>query len=237
MTTNSTPEAGFSPSASEDLSKLHSAATIDYRYEIVRKGIHLCSLSIPIIYSFINRSLALQILIPLTAAFVFVDLARHASPGVARWFYRWFGWLLRRHEQVEGTWRLMGSSNVLIAATLSVLIFPKVIAINAIAILIISDTTSALIGRRYGKHRFVGKSLEGSAAFLVSALLVILVAPKVEYTMGEYLIGFAAGVVGTLVEAASVRIDDNLSIPLSVGITLWGLYSLLLPAIDLAKIG
>jgi dolichol kinase len=237
VTTNSTPEAGISPSASEELSRLHSAATIDYRHEIVRKGIHICSLSIPIIYSFIDRSLALQILIPIMAGFVLVDLARHVSPRVAQWFYRWFGWLLRRHEQVKGRWRLNGASHVLIAATLSVLFFPKIIAINAIAILIISDTTSALIGRRYGKHRFIGKSLEGSAAFLVSAVLVVLVAPKVDYMVGEYLVGFAAALVGTLVEAASVRIDDNLSIPLSIGLTLWALYSLLLPAINLAKIG
>lgn len=218
---------------SEDLSQLHSAATIDYRHELVRKGIHLFSLSIPIIYSFIDKALALQLLIPIMAGFLVVDLGRHASPAIAQWFYRWFGWLLRRHEQVRGRWRLNGASNVMIAATLSVLIFPKIIAINAIAILIISDTTSALIGRRYGKRRFLSKSLEGSASFLISALLVVLVAPKVQYSVGEYLVGFVAAAVGAVVEASSIRIDDNLSIPISVGIALWALYFLLLPSIPL----
>jgi dolichol kinase len=233
VTTNSTPEAGIPSPASEDISRLHSAATIDYRHEVVRKGIHLVSLSIPIIYSFIDRTLALQILIPIMCGFLVVDLGRHASPALAQWFYRWFGWLLRSHEQITGRWRLNGASNVMIAATLSVLVFPKIIAINAFAILIISDTTSALIGRRYGKRRFLSKSLEGSTSFLVSALLVVLVAPKIQYVLGEYLIGFAAALVGTVVEASSIRIDDNLSIPISVGVTLWLMYYFLLPSIPL----
>jgi len=235
VTTNEHAGAGSPIPAPHDPAAFDKAATIDYRHELVRKGIHLCSLSIPVIYSFIDRTLALQILVPLMFAFVSVDLARFFLPPVSRWFYRWFGWLLRRHEQDDKNRRLNGASNVLIAATLSVLLFPKVIAINAFAILIISDTTSALFGRRFGKHRFLGKSLEGSAAFLVTAVAVVLVSPKIDYVFGEYAIGVVAALVGTVVEAASIKIDDNLSIPLSVGLTLWGLYAWLLPAIDLAR--
>ncbi len=220
----------------DDLYTLHRAATINYRSELVRKAIHLCSLSIPVIYSFISRSTALTILIPLTAAFIAVDLSRYSIPAVSRWFYRWFGWLLRRHEQENGRRRLNGASNVLIAATLSILIFPKLIAINAFAILIISDTTSALIGRRFGKHRFLGKSLEGSLAFFVSAMVVVLVAPKVQCLPAEYAIGAVAAAIGAVVEAASIHIDDNLSIPVSIGFTLWALYALALPALNLTML-
>jgi dolichol kinase len=230
-----TPPA-TTPSAAphDDLSPLHHAATIEYRHELFRKGIHLSSLSIPVIYSFIDRSLALTLLLPITAFTVLGDLARFSIPAFARWYYRWFGWLLRRHEQDQARKRLTGASNVLIAATLSVLIFPKVIAINAFTILIISDTTSALIGRRYGRHRFLGKSLEGSLAFFVSALLVIFAAPKVQYLPMEYALGMVAAAIGTVVEALSVRIDDNLSIPISVGLAMWGLYAWLLPFVPLA---
>jgi hypothetical protein len=35
-----------------------------------------------------------------------------------------------------------------------------------------------------------------------------------------------------VVEAASFGPDDNLAIPLSVGVVMWALYSLILPAID-----
>jgi dolichol kinase len=124
----------------------------------------------------------------------------------------------------------------MIAAVLCVLVFPKVIAINAFTILIISDTTSALIGRRFGRHRFFAKSLEGSTAFLVSAMIVILVAPKIQNAPAEYLVGFVAALSGAIIEALPISIDDNLSIPVTVGLVMWGLYALFLPGINLARL-
>jgi dolichol kinase len=218
------------------LKDLDHNATIGYRNELARKGIHLFSLSIPIIYFFISKQSALYLLLPITAGFIIVDTARYYFPPVARWFYSWFGWLLRRHETDTAKKRLNGASNVLIAASLSVLLFPKIIAINAFTILIVSDTTSALIGRRFGRHRFLAKSLEGSLAFFISAVIVIFIVPKIDRLPMEYIIGVVAAAIGTVVEASSVKIDDNLSIPISVGLTLWALYYLFLPAVDLLKL-
>ncbi len=217
----------------DSVENLQHYATIDFKNEIIRKGIHLLSLSIPAIYYFIPQNLALQILIPITLAFVSVDLGRFYSPTIRNWYFRWFGWLLRKHEQRNDTKRLNGASNVLISAILCVLIFPKIIMVNAFSILIISDTTSALVGRRFGKRRFLAKTLEGSLAFFISATLVILVAPKAQYHIGEYFIGIVAAAIGAIVEALSIHIDDNLSIPLSIGFVLWALYTLFLPTIPL----
>jgi dolichol kinase len=48
------------------------------------------------------------------------------------------------------------------------------------------------------------------------------------------LIGFIAAFVGAIVENISFKlVDDNLSIPLSVGFTMWGLYLALLPNLEL----
>ena len=219
-----------------ELKNLDHAATIDYKHELVRKAIHLFSLSIPTIYFFISKQFALCLLLPITTAFIIVDMARYYIPSIGQWFYKWFGWLLRRHETDINKKRLNGASNVLISALLCVLLFPKVIAINAFTILIISDTTSALIGRRFGRHRFFAKSLEGSLAFFVSAILVILVAPKIDKLLMEYIIGFIAAAIGTVVEALPIKIDDNLTIPISVGFSLWALYELFLPAINLLRL-
>jgi dolichol kinase len=218
-----------------ELRHLDHTATIEYNHELVRKSIHLFSLSIPTIYFFISKQLALCLLVPITAACIIIDITRYFIPSVAQWFYRWFGWLLRRHETDINKKRLNGASNVLISALLCVLLFPKVIAINAFAILVISDTTSALIGRRFGKHRFLAKSLEGSLAFFVSAILVVLIAPKVDQLPMEYIVGFIAAAIGTIVEALPIKIDDNLSIPLSVGFSLWALYAFFIPAINLLQ--
>lgn len=211
--------------------------TISYRDELIRKAIHFCSLSIPIFYFYTPRALALAILIPLTLALVIVDVARHNHPSVESWFYKTFGYLLRQHETNREAKRLNGATYVLIAATICVLVFPKLIAVTSFIILIISDMMGALIGRRFGKHRFFGKSLEGSAAFFVSALLIIFFTPKINYEFNEYLLGTIAAATGTIFEALPWEIDDNLSIPLSVGAILWSGYALFLPALNIYKFG
>ncbi|MBM4168597.1 MAG: dolichol kinase [Ignavibacteria bacterium] len=206
---------------------------MDFKAEVIRKGIHFCSLSIPTIYYYISRELALQILVPVTLAFLIADVARYYIPAVSRWFYTWFGWLLRRHEQDGNNKKLNGATNILLSAVLCVLVFPKIITVNAFAILIISDSTAALVGRRFGKRRLFKKSLEGALAFFVSALLVVLVAPKLEGLSLEYVIGAAAAFVGALVETGFNKVDDNIAIPVSIGATMWLLYTLLLPSLDL----
>lgn len=221
------------PVAQTDSSHLHKDATIDYKSELIRKAIHLCSLSIPVIYYYISRELALTILVPLTLAFLAVDLTRYYHKPTAGWFYRWFGWLLRRREQDEARKRLNGATYVLLSACLCVAFFPKIITVNAFAVLIISDSVSALIGRRFGKHRFLHKTREGSLAFLISAIAVVLVAPKIEGQPAEYLLAMIAAGVAAFIESLSIHIDDNLAVPVVFGLVLWGLYSIFLPGINL----
>lgn len=213
--------------------QLHSKATIGYKSELVRKSIHLCSLAIPIIYFFISQRFALTLLIPVASAFLLTDIARHYIPAVGEWYYRWFGWLLRQHEQDRSVHRLNGATNILLSAVICVAIFPKIITLNAFTILIVSDTTSALVGRRFGKRRFFSKSLEGALAFFASALLVVFVAPKIEHSATEYLLWIAGAAAGAVAEASITKIDDNISVPLVIGFVLWGLYSVLLPGLDL----
>lgn len=231
--TSNPPDRTETPAPAGDAHEIHAAATIDYRSEIVRKAIHLCSLSIPVIYTFITRDLALLLLIPVTVGFLIVDLARYYFPPVARLFYRVFGWLLRKHEQDEKVKRLNGATNVLLSAVLCVVVFPKLVTITAFAILIISDSTSALVGRRFGRRRFFRKSLEGAIAFFVSAIFVVLASPKAGAGPVEYLLGFISAAAGAVTESAS-RIDDNIAVPVSVGIVLWTLYALFLPGVDLS---
>jgi dolichol kinase len=207
-----------------------------YHIEVIRKAIHLCSLSIPIVYYFTSKQTALTLLLPLTIAFVAIDLLRYYHQPTRAWFYTTFGWLLRQHETDEKEKRFNGATFVLLSAVISILIFPKVIVITSFSILIISDIAAALIGKRFGKRKFYGKSLEGSLAFFISGLLVVAFTPKINHLVEEYFIGFISVVVGTIVEALPLKIDDNLSIPLSVGLALWALYHFILPTIDLSAL-
>jgi dolichol kinase len=208
--------------------------TIRYRDELFRKLIHLNSLSIPIVYYFISTETAALILGILAVVALTLDLGRYLHPETGKIFYKIFGFLLREHELDHKKKNLNGATYVLISALIGVLIFPKVIFISAFSILIISDSTAALVGRKFGRHKFLSKSLEGTLTFFISACIVILFTPKVSGFFEEYLIGFIASFVGAIVENVSSNlVDDNLSIPLSVGFTMWGLYLALMPNLEL----
>jgi len=208
--------------------------TIHYRDELVRKLIHLFSLSIPIIYYFIPSSTSIAILIGFTIFALIIDGGRFISKSFAKVFYQAFGFLLRKHELDKEKKNLTGATYVLLSALICALIFPKVIFVTAFTILIISDTMAALIGRKFGKRRFLRKSFEGTLSFFISASIVVFFTPKIGDFPMEYLIGFIAAFVGAIIENISYGYaDDNLSIPISVGLTMWVLYAIIFPNLEL----
>jgi len=209
--------------------------SINYRDEVTRKMVHLCSLSIPVICYYIPKSIAVEILLVLSILAVVTDVARYYVPVLAKVVQIAFGKIMRKHEMDELKKNLNGATYVFLSALLCVWLFPKVIFITAFTILIVSDTTAALIGRKFGKHKFLMKSLEGTTAFFVSAVIVIFLTPKAGYHIPmEYVIGIIAAFVGCIIENISFGwADDNLSIPLSIGLTMWGLYHVLLPTLSL----
>ncbi|MBK7105775.1 MAG: dolichol kinase [Ignavibacteriae bacterium] len=204
--------------------------SIDFKGELLRKSIHLCSLSIPIIYNFISKSEALTILIPITLISVLIDFSRYYIPSLNKTIMNIFGFIMREHENDMKKKNLNGASYVFIAATLTLWIFPKLIFITSFTMLIICDIAAALIGRKFGKHKFLAKSFEGTFAFFLFGIIVVFITPKVEGILLEFIIGIFAGAVGAIVENISYGwADDNLTIPISIGFTMWGLYFLLLP--------
>lgn len=188
---------------------------LDLPYEIARKAIHLSSLSIPLIYWQISREVALLLLLPLFAGFFFVDLLKNFSNPVSDWYHRTFDSMLREHELQTGRIQFNGATCIMISAVLLVFFFPKIIAVASFSMVAVSDTFASVIGKAFGKHRFGKKSIEGSLAFLVTAILVVLFVPGLDWR-----IGLVMALAGTVTEAfvvaiGSYRIDDNLTIPIA----------------------
>lgn len=212
--------------------------TIDYKNEIIRKGIHLVSLSIPTVYYFITKELALSILIPLTIFSLLIDYGRYYSPALSELVKKIFGFMMRKHEWDSKKKNLNGATYVLISAVFVIIVFPKVFVVTAFAVLIVGDIAAALIGRRFGRTKFLFKSLEGTVAFILFSTIVLIAAPKIEYNFTEYLIGFVAIIIGAIVENISgTWADDNFTIPVSVCTVMWILYALLLPQLSLVLHG
>ncbi|MEI8032831.1 MAG: diacylglycerol/polyprenol kinase family protein [Chlorobiaceae bacterium] len=199
------------------------------RYEIARKAIHLSSLSIAILYYSMSRELALLLLAPIFTGFLMVDLLKNSVEPVAIWYHRTFDAMLRTHEIQRVKTHLNGATCITMSALILVYFFPKIIVVAAFSMVAVSDTLAAIIGKAFGKHRFGQKSVEGSAAFFLSAMAIVTIVPGI-----NPLIGFIMAATATITEAfvvriAGFRIDDNLTIPIVSALFGTLSYILLLP--------
>jgi dolichol kinase len=102
----------------------------------------------------------------------------------------------------------MGSTYFLFSTLLTILLFPKSIAIASLFILILADTSAALVGKGIGKISIFGKTLEGSIAFFFCALLIVWIYPNLDRFSGSL-----SALGATVIEVLPTRVDDNLTIP------------------------
>lgn len=97
--------------------------------------------------------------------------------------------------------------------------FPLDAAVAALAVLGVGDPVAAIVGGRYGRTRLAqGRSLEGTAAFVVAAFgaaYAVLAVWHVDRAGPAAVIALAAAVAGALGELCARRLDDNLVIPLA----------------------
>jgi dolichol kinase len=104
------------------------------------------------------------------------------------------------------------------AVLLTIITFPKPLALIAIYTLAISDPLSAIIGIQYGKRRVVPhKSIEGSLAFFFSSLIITLFV--LSLTIGGLspsvvIVSLVMSLGVSIFEMLPIKLDDNLTIPL-----------------------
>lgn len=184
--------------------------------ELFRKAIHVFTNSlIPLAYLFFNIPRIWMAILMGTASVVFViiDFGRTRNGWLSKIFGKLFNGMLRSHE-LDG--KLTGASYVLIGSFLSVVIFPKEIAVLALLFTAIGDTAAALYGRKFGKLRIWNKTLEGSIAGLIACIIITLFFPQV-----PNIIKFSGAFAAMFIELLPTNIDDNLRIPLFSGFVMY----------------
>lgn len=86
-----------------------------------------------------------------------------------------------------------------------------------VAVLTFADTAAAIVGVRFGTHRFDtidgSKSLEGSTAFLATAVACVAVPLAIAGRSGAVAIALLTGLLLMVVEAAAWAGLDNFAIP------------------------
>jgi glycerol-3-phosphate acyltransferase PlsY len=153
---------------------------------------------------------ALLGLILATFVTVAVDLLRLSDRRLRGFFLRLFRSLIRPHEEEH----LLGSTHYMIAALLSVVVFDHMVAIAALGFLVLGDAAAAIVGKRFGRSLYFGKSLHGSAACFVVCLAVGIP------LLGSAGLAVIGALAATLAEALPSPLDDNLRVPIFSGIVM-----------------
>ena len=188
--------------------------------ELRRKAIHLSFLLLPL--ELLNQwlpwprdvrswRLGLAAAVVVTIA---LDLLRIHEHRARAWFRRFFGELIREHEQFN----LLGSTYLVLGALLALEMFPRPVAAAALGFTVLGDAFAALAGRAFGGTRFFGKSLEGYAGGLAACL-----AWAAYLAVGAHLpwpVVVSGALVASLVELLPIPLDDNLAITLFSGYTM-----------------
>jgi dolichol kinase len=145
------------------------------------------------------------------------DVVRLSSPRVNATFFRAFGKLASPREATgiaSSTWYAAG----ILAA---VALFPRPEAIAGILVLGFGDPASAFVGRTVGRRPFLGGTLEGSLAFVVTAAAILAL---VAFPWPAVLV---AALASAFAERTSWPLDDNFTVPVVCAGALFGVGLLL----------
>lgn len=179
--------------------------------EYWRKACHsFAGLSISLAYLWLPKDIFSCLFFPAAAIYIIIELARLKI----KWIERIYLLAAKNFLRDEEYSRPSAAFYFFVGSALTILLFPKQIAVGALIVLALSDTLAALVGRRYGKYRIWNKTLEGSMAFFISAWLILTL-----YFGCEPLKHLMPALAGTLAELLPCPINDNLLIPLVIGLS------------------
>jgi len=184
--------------------------------ESSRKLFHLLILLFPLAFYELGRWKSLVIIAPIALIVLATDYYRRKFSKLQFYFVKIFKLILREHE-LKGD-HFCGATWALLAATLIFSICSEEIAVTAFAILAISDTCAAMIGKTFPSKPFFEKSTFGSLAFYISGLVVLFACGGMFHSrLWFYLFGFFALFCATIIEArpSFFNVDDNFSVPTS----------------------
>jgi dolichol kinase len=228
MTTESDAETEKDLLLEEDQQALPTRKSLQWSRRLFHMGM---GLAIGLVYQFsLTHSRAIYILGMGACVVYIMEQIRINYSELSSKISVFNKYLFRAEEQLKesaGVPYVMGLLLTLIS-------FPKAIALVAIYTLAIADPMSAIIGIRYGKRKISEhKSVEGSLAFFTSTFILCFLVffwwtGFLSSMLGTVLLlSFLVAVIVTAFELIPIRLDDNLTIPIFTAIILWPLCLLL----------
>ena len=171
-----------------------------------------------------DRLPATAILVLFIGTMVWLESWRFRNPKVNRWLFEHFRGFTKEKEREK----ISTTSLFLAACLITILIFPRSVAVPAMLFLTVGDPLAEIIGVNYGRIRILGgKTLEGTAAGFVACLIVgspLLLINGLGLSPVVLLIGAAAAAITELIP---FPIDDNFTVALGSGVAMWAAQALL----------
>jgi dolichol kinase len=166
---------------------------------------------VPLLMLRIDAGAAMSALGAIAAVAVAADFVRSKHHPFERFIQRWFGRIMRHEEDADpgGRVRINGATWLFIGAFLATTLFGARAGAVGLAVFIVADAVAGLVGRRFGRRRWLGAraTLLGSSAFFATAVAVGLLLPGTTAT--ACLVAAAAGAVAE----AATPVDDNFVVP------------------------
>ena len=204
---------------------------------VKRKLFRMVGLLFPLVYllsglalpAWYDRIPVLLILALFIGWMLFLESWRFRNPKVNRWLFERFKGFTKEKERD----RVSSTTLFLTAAAVTIILFPRGVAMPALLFLTFGDPVAEIVGVNYGKLKVLrGKTLEGTlagaaACFLAGACL--LPVKSLGLTIPVLLVGAAAA---ALTELMPFPVDDNFTIPLGAGIAMLAAQALLGPTVS-----
>jgi dolichol kinase len=190
---------------------------------IIRKLYRLVLLLVVIIYYYWPKK---YVILSVSIAFALVltlDLIRLTKPStneVVKKIFKPFAIFMRYIAKKEELRDFSGTTYSLMGCLIIVALMPKVVGITAILFNIFGDLFATIVGKTIGKVKIVNnKTLEGSIACFVSMFLVVMWSHFKLFL--PWIPGLAGAFIGTVIELVALKLNDNLTIPILSGVTMW----------------
>ena len=190
--------------------------------EFSRKFFHLSNMVIPLIHVyFIEDRMGMLIFLSLMLIICFfIEVLRTRYFILHKFFKKYLHFMMRDSEK-EG--EITGATWVFAGSLFTIMLIPKPFCIVGLFFLAVGDTFAALVGMNYPFLKIGRKTLSGSVACFITCCIIGLL---FSHSLNTSTIMFGA-FIATLTELSSMKINDNLSIPIFSGLSMYFFNTLL----------
>jgi len=184
--------------------------------EVSRKSIHILSIIIPLshIYIFKNKIDMILFLSAMLIFCFFIEIFRNQNSFISKFFDKYLFFMMRSFEK-QGS--LTGSTWVFVGALITIILVPQPFSLLALFFLAFGDTLAALVGMKFPFVRIGNKTLSGSLACFIMCLFVGII---FDFEISSEIILIGA-FTATIVELISIKINDNILIPVLSGCAMY----------------